>query len=191
MAVGSCHLKQHLRCSHTLLPPFWPVLLCCSCCSPISMSRATSMRCVGWEAPAGASSTRRKKEGMARTLLRMGAARWQQRHHHASLCPLVPSLHGHQGSATLATRAATPRVACPVCLAPMCQTSTAAWSSPLGRRPSSPRCHPSWTATMAAPPTSLRSSGQPATAAASSSRHEPRRGWLLRRTVFSPMAGCL
>jgi hypothetical protein len=118
-------------------------------------------------------------------LLQTGAARWRRRRHHpVSPCPLALSLHGCQGSATAATRAATPGVVSPACPGPTWRASTVAWSSTSGRRPSSPRCRPSWTATTAAPrpPPSPPSSGRPATAAASSSGREPRREGMATQT---------
>ncbi|KAG2547175.1 hypothetical protein PVAP13_9KG069000 [Panicum virgatum] len=99
--------------------------------------------------------------------------------------PADAPIYVNPKAVTAATRAASPGAASPACPAPRCRastttmraaTSTAAWSRTSGRRPSSPRCRPSWTATTAGLLPSPPSSGQPATAAASSSRREPRRG---------------
>jgi hypothetical protein len=119
------------------------------------------------------------------------ATRW----HH--MCALAPSAHGWNRATTSAT--VIPGAACRVaylarrhqaCMATMTWTTTTATAaSSTSGRPSSPRCHPSWTVSMGLPP-SPPSSGPPATAVVNSSRHEPRRGWLLRQQALTWLVVC-
>lgn len=109
-----------------------------------------------------------------------------------ALAPIARSWSKATTSATT-TLGAVGQVAYPArrrqaCMSTMTRTTTTAASSTSGR-PSSPRCRPSWIVSMGLPP-SPPSSGLQVTAAASSSRHDLRRGWLFRQLAFTWLDVC-